>query len=645
VSTAAGTSPDSDFVFYQFTGTGGGPTVTGVSPNSGPTGGGTPVTITGSGFTGTTAVRFGGVPATSVVVVNSATITAVSPAHVAGTVFVQVTAPGGTSPGTLASQFTYVGNVPVVTGVTPNSGPLAGGTPVTITGANFLGATAVSFGGTPALAFTVHNDATITATSPGHAAGTVNVIVTNAIGSSTGTTASQFTYTSGGPIITGLSPTGGPTAGGTTVTITGSGFLTTTAVSFGGVPATGFTVLGPNTISAIAPPHASGTVFVRVTTTGGITPDTASAQYTYSGALPIVSSVSPNNGPTSGGTIVTITGVGFLGATAVTFGGTPSTFTVNSDTQITAVAPAHAAGTFFVQVTAPAGTSGQVTSAQFSYTTTGPVITGLTPPSGSTAGGNTVIITGTGFTGTTQVTFDGTPAAFVLQSSTSISATAPAHAAGTVFVRVVTPAGTSSGTVASQYTYTGGPVVSGVSPASGPTAGGTIVTITGTGFAGATSVRFGGTAAAFTVVSSTQITATAPAHSAGTFFVTVTTAAGTSGEVTAARFTFVAPSGETHTYTLVFRWTLISWMGRDGIPVREALMGMESPDNPATNNILLEVTVIWRFQSLAQEWEANFPNAGNIPGINDFEFFQEGVAYFIAIRGPGNVVWVILEGD
>ena len=109
---------------------------------------------------------------------------------------------------------------------------------------------------------------------------------------------------------------------------------------------------------------------------------------------------------------------------------------------------------------------------------------------------------------------------------------------GTVDVTVTTPAGTSHPTAADHFTYTAPrPAVTGVSPDSGSTAGGTTVTITGTGLAGATGVRFGGAAAAITADSSTQITVTTP-RGTGTVTVTVTTPAGTSTITDADHFTY-----------------------------------------------------------------------------------------------------------
>lgn len=171
------------------------PVVSGVAPSNGPSTGGTYVTISGSNFSGATAVRFGAMSATSITVVNSSQITAYSPAGMAGTVDVTVTTAGGISATSAADQFTYVA-APAVTSVSPASGPSTGGTSVTITGTGLSGATAVTFGGTPATGFTVNSATQITATSPAGAAGTVDIRVTTAGGTSVTSAADQFTYSS-----------------------------------------------------------------------------------------------------------------------------------------------------------------------------------------------------------------------------------------------------------------------------------------------------------------------------------------------------------------------------------------------------------------------------------------------------------------
>jgi hypothetical protein len=167
------------------------PAITTVSPNSGSINGGTAVTITGTNFVSGASVTFGGTAATNVTVVSATSITATTPAHAAGAVNVVVTESSGS--GTLTNGFTYTNSAPTVTVVSPNSGSTNGGTAVTITGTNFVSGATVTFGGTAATSVTVVSSTSITATTPAHAAGAVNVVVTDSSG--TGTLTNGFTYT------------------------------------------------------------------------------------------------------------------------------------------------------------------------------------------------------------------------------------------------------------------------------------------------------------------------------------------------------------------------------------------------------------------------------------------------------------------
>jgi Predicted solute binding protein len=169
------------------------PTVTSISPTSGPTTGGTSVTITGTNFTGASAVKFGSTNASSFTVNSSTQITATSPAGSAGTVDITVTTTGGTSATGSSDQFTYVA-APTISSITPTSGLTTGGTSVTITGTNFTGASAVKFGSTNASSFTVNSSTQITATSPAASAGTVDITVTTTGGTSATSSSDQFTY-------------------------------------------------------------------------------------------------------------------------------------------------------------------------------------------------------------------------------------------------------------------------------------------------------------------------------------------------------------------------------------------------------------------------------------------------------------------
>jgi hypothetical protein len=268
---------------------------------------------------------------------------------------------------------------PTVALLAPNSGPAAGGTPVTVTGTNFTGATAVKFGTVAATAYMFNSATQITATSP-PGSGTVDVTVTAAGGTSATGAADQFTYTGPpppAPTVSSVVPSSGPATGGSSVIITGTNLTAASVVKFGTVAATTYTVTSAIQITAMSPPGA-GMVDVTVTTAGGTSITSAGDRFSYV-ALPTVSSVAPNSGPTAGGTPVTITGTNFTGASAVRFGAAPAaTFMVASATQITATSPAGS-GTVHVTVATPGGTSVASAADQFAYTSPAAAYTAQSP--------------------------------------------------------------------------------------------------------------------------------------------------------------------------------------------------------------------------------------------------------------------------
>jgi hypothetical protein len=256
--------------------------VTAVSPSSGPTAGGTSVTITGTGLTAASSVKFGTTNASSFTVNSPTSITATSPAEPAGTVDVTVNTPNGTSASSQADRFTFEA-APTVTAVSPNVGPLAGGTRVTITGTGFLGASAVKFGSANATSVKVNSAASITATSPAGAAGTTDVTVAAAGGTSAASPSDQFLYQDAATV-TGVSPNAGPTGGGTSVTITGTNLINVSAVKFGTTTVTSFTVNSATSITAISPARLlglAGTVDVTVTTARGTSATSLADRFTF----------------------------------------------------------------------------------------------------------------------------------------------------------------------------------------------------------------------------------------------------------------------------------------------------------------------------------------------------------------------------
>src|SRR5204863_2154972 len=130
---------------------------------------------------------------------------------------------------------------PTVSAISPTSGTTAGGTSVTITGTAFQSGASVTFGGAAATNISVVSSTTITATTAAHAAGAVNVVVTNTDGQS-GTLSNGFTYSAGAPALTSVSPNSGTTAGGSAITVTGTNFGSGATLSLGGTAATNVAV-------------------------------------------------------------------------------------------------------------------------------------------------------------------------------------------------------------------------------------------------------------------------------------------------------------------------------------------------------------------------------------------------------------------
>ena len=230
---------------------------------------------------------------------------------------------------------------------------------------------------------------------------------------------------------------------------------------------------------------------------------------------PAITSFTPSNGPV--GTVVTINGSNFTGATAVTFNGANATsFTVLSAVKVTAVV-ATGTTTGKISVTTPDGTA--TSAGTFSFIPV-PSITSFTPMNGPE--GTMVAIYGTALTGATAVKINGVNAVYTVVNSAKITATV-ATGTTTGKITVTTAGGTAISTAA--FIVAPIPTIASFAPACGPV--GTVVTIIGANFSGATAVKFNGkTAASFTVVNSTTLTAVVAAG-ATSGAITVTTLGGT----------------------------------------------------------------------------------------------------------------------
>ena len=501
-------------VLFILTSTGAGlgqqPQITDFNPSVGTAG--DTVVINGSGFTsGQITVRFwNNKTAPAIFVASDSQITATVPSGITtGPLSIQ----SGSGPQFFSSEdFTAIGPGPYISGFSPAIGAVNDW--VAISGVHFTGTAAVSFNGVNAAEFNGNDSGTqITVrVPPGATNGPVRV--TTPLGTSNSLTA--FTVIGPGPYISGFSPASGSTA--TTVNITGRFFTGAVAVKFNGVNAA-FSANSDTLIAASAPKNVS-TGPISVTTPSGSYSTTTNLFF----APPALSSFSPTTG--RAGTNVTIRGINLLGATGVSFGGTPAnSFTVLSNTNIQATVPSGAP-TGLIRVNTPFGSTFSTNNF-----TVHPTIFGFSPSFGAI--GSSVTITGANFNvGIPVVRFNGVTAA----APTNIS-----------FERLTArvPTGATTGpisltTVDGSYTNSNDfflpASVESFSPSNTPP--GTPISIKGKNFIGVTDVRFGGVPAPFNVTNNTSLGATVPTNVVSGL-IAVTTPAGTAKST---EFFYGAPS-------------------------------------------------------------------------------------------------------
>ena len=522
-----------------------------------------------------------------------------------------------------------------VTGVTPGSGPVAGGTPVTITGGPFNitpGALSIYFAsggyyGVSAPNVSCQSVLQCTATTLARSvAGVTNVAVVTPATESSSNGNVYFNFV---PSVTGISPSHGPIGAYTSVTISGAGFSswpTLPSISFGtvAVPAANISC-SSTSCTALSPEAASpGTVDVTVTVNGVSSPTTTADQFTYDG--PAITSISPTFGPLGGGTLVSISGTG-LGFSdnrqaniSIAFGPNSATGVSCQDGDSCVAYSPPGSGTVDIIVTVNGVASTPTLADQFTYLAF-PTVTGLSPTNGPATGGTTVTITGTNFSttpGATSIAFvtpdqlDGTaPATNVACTSTTrCTATSPAGV-GTVDVTATVAGATSSMSSADQFGYA--PVITGISPTSGPATGGTSVAISGAGLSNANglpvsvSAAFGTTLVSAGCASSTSCTATSPLGS-GTVDVRITFDGLTSAATAADQFTYQSA-------TTQIGWT--DWSLTAPAPPATTYALFASVYNPADKTVLFVDDLIddsgaatfqtWTWDGSSQSWTLKAP--------------------------------------
>ena len=470
------------------------PTVTGIGPSSGTSNGGTAVMITGTGFLSGATVKFGGTTASNVTVTSSTSITATTPAHTAGSVDVVVTNTDSQS-GTLSGGYSYTGSnpAPTVTGIGPSSGTANGGIGVMITGTSFVSGATVKFGGTTATNVTVTSSTTITATTPAHTAGSVDVVVTNS-DSQSGTLSGGYTYTSSSSGAVSFvqvnyktsNPSGSSlavaypsaqTAGNLNIVVVGWNDTTSTVSSVTDSRGNTYTrAVGPTAGTALSQSiyyakniaAGSNTVTVVFNTTAAY-PDVRVLE--YSGAdltNPLdVTARASGTGLTGNSGAATTTSANELvfgaGMTFDIYNAAGSGFTnrvitnfgdIAEDRSVTAAGSYSATGAMrasapWVMQMATFRASGQGSS------NPAPTVAVIGPSSGTANGGTAVTITGTGFLAGATVKLGGTSATNVtVASSTNDHGDHTGAHGGSGEMWSVTNTDSQSGTLTNGYTYT-----------------------------------------------------------------------------------------------------------------------------------------------------------------------------------------------
>lgn len=479
-----------------------------ITPARGPVAGGTPFVIEGAGFTRDTVVYFGSRQA-DVTLVDGNLVGETPEGAGVGAVNVKLLDPT-MGDALLAGGFTYTATVEL-SAVSPQRIPTDGGVEVTVTGSGFDQETRVSFGSETGIRHTLVDSTMMRVVAPPHAAGSVDVRATNRDGTDMLPGALTYFETLS---IDSVRPSTGTTAGGDTVTVYGTGFEAGMTIEFGGQAATVQSVDATGTEATVTTPAASaGLVDVRAETTSGDATLLEDAFYYASNPTDFaLAAVDPQQGPASGGVDVTLLGSG-LDATglSVSFGADSATIVDQGPGHATVTIPSHAVG--MVDVTADDGNGHTDTLTQaFSYVDD-LWIDQVSPNSADVAGGTTVTIAGEGFTGAQRVTFGGIPAQFTVDSDTQITATAPAHAAGTV--DVVVERGIR-GTFVDGFTYTEDLEVFGFNPVRGSVAGNTYLEIRGRGFTGQMGVEFDGQAGVDVQILDAQtLSVRTPPHATG----------------------------------------------------------------------------------------------------------------------------------
>ncbi len=464
------------------------PTASAVSPARGPQSGGTRVTIRGSNFTEPAEVRFDGVSATSVVVLDEVSIAATTPPHPIGPVTVEVTTEGGTAE--LPDGFTFHREIRL-DAIEPARIPDEGGVALTLTGKGFDENTIVLMDRRPIRGLRVVSDTEMTGYSPRLTPGRPDVRVMNPDAEAR---RADVVVVFGTPDLTGALPGYGPIGGRAAQEIQGDGLADAERVTFGATPAGAFTLETNALLSAEAPALAEGAYDLTVANDDA-SGTLAGGYIAFDPAAPGIAVLGVQPARIAEGSSATVTVVGrrFGLSPQLAIDGVRVPLIEGNDNAVTVMLPQSLAlGPHDVTVLNGAL---QDTLAG-GLTVYAPMeVLGLSPNRGPVAGGTTVTLTGSGFISGAEVRIADVPLAdVVVVSDTQIIATTVAGAGGTY--DVVVRAGSETAVLAGGFTFTEPFQIVRIDPSEGSVAGNTYVSIFGRGFTSPAAVTFGGVDAA-----------------------------------------------------------------------------------------------------------------------------------------------------
>lgn len=469
-----------------------------VLPPRAPTTGGISVTLQGSGFvrgvadtaTGAkkkTTLKFGANPAQDFTIIDDGTIDARVPPGKAGLANITIENDNGVF--VCDGCFTFYEEVFLKT-ANPKDGPRRGGTQVTVTGGGFTPDVQVLFGNQSSPGVTVTDSKTMTVVAPrANQTGPVDLTVYSKNG--VDVLRNVFRYYED-TRVSSIAPLTGPLGGGTQVVITGKGFDGATSVTFGGVAAASFTVDSPTQITAVTPAGAAtGKVPVTITTPRDAWTVRDGFYYEGSGAL-VLGGAFPHVGPAAGGNTVTLFGEGFdPQADTVLIGGKPAPIVSGTAHELVVTVPARGTSPRVVSLSVSDGAQTSTVAGGYTW---GIALADIAPRTGPQAGGTAANVTGVDlpddaevFIGALQATVQGTP------TETTVSVLTPKGQGGAptaVWVREASDP-ENEAVLEDVFTFEEALSVGRVQPDRGAIAGGTLVSVLGSGFGEGTLVKFG----------------------------------------------------------------------------------------------------------------------------------------------------------